>query len=260
MAAAPTWDGFRPEAGPVIVGHAVKLSDMTETEQKYGMAPSRGRGVVYQDQVALLEHGDKAIKAAESNGLGWTLDGSDPRIAALKEGDIVFATARCVGRVLKLTRSGDDVRVILGPVQLTDIVKQGNFAYDAPLDLNALTAVELPDFPGAFGSPYFDQMKKAEGGGASRSGSTGGGSTSLESHLVIDRVAYYVVSPDGAWRPMPTPAAGAKAVWRSPTAASIRLRSFAHRSPPTRASATSTTCCRPRRASRIAAASASSCR
>ncbi len=139
--AVSSWSGFKPEAGPVLVGHAVKLLDMTETEQKYGMAPKRGAGVVYQDQVVLMEHGDKAVKTWNSNGIEWTLDGSDPQVSTLQEGQILFATSRCVGRVLKLTRAGSDVTVILGPVQLTDLIKQGNLTYEEPLDLNTLTAV-----------------------------------------------------------------------------------------------------------------------
>jgi hypothetical protein len=186
-ATVPSWNGFKPEAGPVLVGHAVKLSDMTETEQKYGMAPKRGAGVVYQDQVVLMEHGDKAVKTWNTNGIEWTLDGSDPQVNTLQEGQILFATSRCVGRVLKLTRTGSDVTVILGPVQLTDLIKQGNLTYEEPLDLNTLTAVQTPDFPGAFGSPIADQMKKAQPG--SDAGSD---------------VRYYIVSPAGKWRPMRT--------------------------------------------------------
>ena len=183
-----SWHGFIPEAGPIVTGHAVNSADLSETEQKYGVAPTRGPGVVYQDQVVLIEHGDKAIKSWATNGLEWTLDGSDPRVSALKDGDIVFATTRCVGRVLKLTHVGNDVDVILGPVQLTDIIKQGNFSYEQPLDLNTLTAVEMPDYPGAIGSPYLDQMKQTPSG----------------SGLTIDHVAYYVITAQGDWRPMRT--------------------------------------------------------
>ncbi|MGH9409816.1 MAG: hypothetical protein ACRD1V_10225, partial [Vicinamibacterales bacterium] len=182
------WHGFIPEAGPVVTGHAVNYATLSETEQKYGVAPTRGPGVVYQDQVVLIEHGDKAIKSWAANGLEWTLDGSDPQANGLKEGDILFATSRCVGRVLKLTRAGNDVDVILGPVQLTDIIKQGNFAYNQPLDLSTLTAVDMPDYPGAIGSPYIDQMKQPSG----RSGVT------------LHDVKYYVVTPRGDWRPMRT--------------------------------------------------------
>ncbi len=198
--AVASWDGFMPNAGPVIVGHPVKVSDLTETEQKYGMAPQRGGGAVYQNQVVLMEHGDKAVKAWSPNGIEWTLDGTDSRVAGLQEGQILFATSRCVGRVLKLTRTGNDVSVILGPVQLTDLIKQGNFGYDEPLDLNTLAAVQTPNFPGAFGSPLFDQMKTAQGG----SPASGAGPSAPGSEFVPTKVRYYVVTPRGEWRPVRT--------------------------------------------------------
>ncbi len=183
-----------------MTGKAVSVAALSPSEQKYGIAPARGEGVVYQDQVVLIEHGDKAIKAAAGDGLSWTLDGTDPRIAALKVGDVVFATTSCVGRVLKLTRDGSDVQVILGPAQITDIIKKGNFAYDAPLDLNSLTAIEEPKFPGAFGSTYFDQMKQAGGSGSA----PGAGSSGSDADLVIEHAQYFAVSPDGVWRPLRT--------------------------------------------------------
>ena len=81
-----------------------------------------------------MEHGDKAIRSWSPNGIEWTLDGGDPQVRSLQEDQILFATSRCVGRVLKLTRAGNDVTVILGPVQLTDLIKAGNLAYEAPLE------------------------------------------------------------------------------------------------------------------------------
>ena len=231
VAAAPpstsegtAWKGFRPEDGPIVTGKLVSFASLSPSEQKYGVAPARGEGVVYQDQVQLIEHGDKTIKAANGDGLTWTLDGTDPRIAALKLGDLVFATSSCVGRILKLTRTGDDVQVILGPAQITDIIKKGNFAYDAPLDLNSLTAVEEPDFPGAFGSPYYQQMKEAARG----SGSTAGaGSAESGSNLVIDRAEYFVVSSGGVWHPMRTVSPRSThvlALAEAPAAAPVVLR------------------------------------
>src|SRR6185312_12290310 len=46
---------------PVIKGHAVKLSDLSESEINFGIAPKRGPGVTYQDGIVLMEHGDRAI-------------------------------------------------------------------------------------------------------------------------------------------------------------------------------------------------------
>ena len=46
-----------------------------------------------------------------------------------------------------LKPQGDTVKVILGPVQLTDIVRSGSFAMDAPLDLDKMIPYIYPDFP-----------------------------------------------------------------------------------------------------------------
>ncbi len=154
LPASAPWPGFHPEDGPILQGRVLSYASLSDTEKKFDVAPSRGPDVVYQDQVVLIEHGDKVIKSVAADGMNWTLDATDPRVAALKEGDVVFATTNCVGQILKLPRTGNDVSVILGPAQLTDIIKKGNFQYDAPFDLDAMTAVEDPDFPGTFGSTY----------------------------------------------------------------------------------------------------------
>lgn len=220
---APEWDGFQPDAGPVITAHAVKMSDLSPTEQKYGIAPERGHGIDFQDNIVLIEHGDKAIQSWDTNGLGWTLDASNPQVANLKQGDVLFATSRCVGRVLKLTRDGRTASVILGPVQIQDVIKRGNVAYHAPLDLDSLTAIEVPDDPAAFGSPYAERMKAQAAGPAPG--------------LTISDVQYFVVSPHGEWRPISTirrPAAWESAMrhdWESPAPSVVRA-SYSPQLPP----------------------------
>ena len=179
----PVWHGFIAEAGPVVTGRALKMSDLDGDGTEVRRGAARDPNVLYQDQVVVIEHGDKAIRSWAANGMEWTLDGSDPRINALKEDDVLFATSRCVGRVLKVTHTGNDVAVILGPAQFTDVIKQGNLAYDQPLDLNSLTAVEMPDYPGTIGSPYLDQMKQAQARSESGSGSASAGSGFAISHV-----------------------------------------------------------------------------
>jgi hypothetical protein len=158
--AAASWNGFVPGV-PIQIGHALKAGDLSPTELKYGVAPKQVPGVIYQDKVVLLENGDKLIHAVDGNGLGWTLDASDSRVAALKPGDIVFATSRCVGRVLSAQRDGGNVKLILGPVQLTDLIKQGNFHYDQPVDLHSTVTYTSPDYPGAPNSTTQQQLTSA---------------------------------------------------------------------------------------------------
>jgi hypothetical protein len=204
LANPKAWPGFASVPGPVLVGHPLKLSEMTETERRWGMAPKRGAGIVYQDGIILMEHGDQAIRSFASNGLSWNFDANAPQVNEIQPGKIVFATGRAVGRVLAVQRNGDQVSAILGPVQLTDLVKQGKFMYDQPLDLNSAIAIAAPDFPGAVNSTAM--QNRAPGPQSSIQGGSG------TWHVA----EYYVVSDTGKWTPMKT-LTGSGARVRKPT-------------------------------------------
>ena len=197
--AAPSFGaGFWQGNGPVLVGHPVKLSDLSESEIRFGIAPKRGPGVTYQDNIILMEHGDKAIQSFASDGLSWTFAANAPQVNEIQEGKVLFATDRCAGKVLAVQRNGNSVSVVLGPVQLNELVKEGNFAYDQPLDLNNAIAVVAPDYPGALGSKAL-QQEIQKPSTTSRNGTRHGYQRS---------VSYYVVSNDGKWTPMRTVTAG----------------------------------------------------
>ena len=139
------------------MGHPIKLSDLSESEIHFGIAPKRGPGVTYQDNIILMEHGDKAIQSFASDGMSWTFDANAPQVNEIQEGKVLFATDRCAGKVLAVQHNGSRVSVVLGPVQLNELVKEGNFAYDQPLDLNNAIAVVAPDYPAAVGSKALQQ-------------------------------------------------------------------------------------------------------
>jgi hypothetical protein len=184
--------------GPVIKGHAVKLSDLSESEIRFGIAPKRGPGVTYQDGIVLMEHGDQAIRSFASDGMSWTFDANAPQVNEIQVGKVLFATDRCAGKVLAIQNNGGSVTAVLGPVQLNELVKEGNFAYDQPLDLNNAIAVVAPDYPAALGSKALqDAIQKP---------STT--SRNYTPHSYWRSVSYYVVSHDGKWTPMRTVTAG----------------------------------------------------
>jgi len=183
---------------PILTGHAVKLSDLSESEIRFGIAPKRGPGVTYQDGIILMEHGDKAIQSFASDGLSWTFDASAPQVSEIQEGKVLFATDRCAGKILAVQRNGGSVSVILGPVQLNELIKEGNFKYDQPLDLSNAIAVVAPDYPAAVGSTALqDEIKKPTQT-----------SRNVRPHSFHRSVNYYVVSNDGKWTPMRTVIAG----------------------------------------------------
>jgi hypothetical protein len=204
LANPKAWPGFASVPGPVLVGHPLKPSEMSETERRWGMAPKRGAGIVYQDNIILMEHGDQAIRSFAANGLSWNFDANAPQVNEIQPGKIVFATGRAVGRVLAVQRNGDQVSAILGPVQLTDLVKQGKFMYDQPLDLNSAVAIAAPDYPGAVNSTAMQNR-------------TPGAQSSIQGGSGTWHVAeYYVVSDTGEWTPMKT-VTGSGARVRKPT-------------------------------------------
>jgi hypothetical protein len=190
--------GFMLSSAPVLVGHSLKLSDLSESEIRFGIAPKRGPGVTYQDGIILMEHGDKAIQSFASDGLSWTFDATAPQVSEIQEGKILFATDRCAGKVLAVQRNGGSVSVVLGPVQLNELVKEGNFKYDQPLDLSSAIAVVAPDYPAAVGSKALqDEIKKPSQT-----------SRNVRPRSFHRSVSYYVVSNDGKWTPMRMVVAG----------------------------------------------------
>jgi hypothetical protein len=80
-------------------------------------------------------------------------------------------------------------------VQITDVIKQGHFVYNQPIDLNNFIAVSAPDYPGA---PDFDAAQKM----------TAAGQTSSLGER--PSVEYSIVTPSGEWRPMRTVSASGK--------------------------------------------------
>ena len=190
--------GFMLSSAPVQVGHPIKLSDLSDSEIRFGIAPKRGPGVTYQDDIILMEQGDKAIQSFASDGMSWTLDANAPQVNDIQVGKVLFATDRCAGRVLAVQHNGGSVSVVLGPVQLNELVKEGNFAYDQPLDLNNAIVVVAPDYAGALGSKAMhDEMQKPAQT-----------SRNEKPHSFNRTVSYYVVSDHGKWTPMRTVTSG----------------------------------------------------
>jgi hypothetical protein len=120
---------------------------LTPSQVKFGIAPKRDPSVEYQPDVIVMEQGDKAIKSISGDGMSWTFDANAPQVGDFQEDKIVFATGRAVGRVLALKKQGDSVTVILGPVQLGEVIKNGSFAYDGPINLDNVIAYSAPDYP-----------------------------------------------------------------------------------------------------------------
>jgi hypothetical protein len=102
-------------------------------ERRYGGTITQYRGVVYQPHVVLVGGGATAIRGRSADGLTWTVAANAPGISELRVGNIMLATTFAAGRVLKLTHVGGNVRVVLGPVSLTDVIRDGVFESKSPI-------------------------------------------------------------------------------------------------------------------------------
>jgi hypothetical protein len=127
-----------------------RAATLTDAEIRYGVSPTRNSQVTYQDDVIVMEHGADAIRSQSSDGLTWTIDASAPGAQDIQPDKILFATGRVVGRVLAVERIGSDLAVTLGPMELTDVIKDAQITYSGALDLDKMTVYMAPDYPGTF--------------------------------------------------------------------------------------------------------------
>jgi hypothetical protein len=130
-------------------GTSPALAKLTLNERRWGISPTLNDKVTYQPGVIIMEHGSDAVKGMATNGITWTIDARAPHANEIAVDRILFATDRVVGRVLKVDRTGDDLEVVLGPVELTDVIKECDLSAQQPIDLASMLVYEAPDLPGA---------------------------------------------------------------------------------------------------------------
>jgi hypothetical protein len=129
-----------------------KPSDLTAAERQWGVGPRRGPNVTYQPDVVLIDEGPDAVVGLAPNGVEWIIDGDSSQAKDLQPGKILFATSRVVGRVLHTRKQGNDVAVVIGPVELTEVVSDLEIKFQAPIDFGE--AITYPAFPpGLPGAP-----------------------------------------------------------------------------------------------------------
>jgi len=126
----------------------LKKSELSVAEQKYGIAPTPDPSVTYQPDVIVVGGGADAIRAQSANGFIWTIDGNAPHAAELVAGKIFFMTGRAVGRVLDVRKDGGNLVVVVGPVDLTEVIREAHVRIDMPIDFGEAIAYTTPDTPG----------------------------------------------------------------------------------------------------------------
>ncbi|MCX4472900.1 hypothetical protein OOK41_21735 [Micromonospora sp. NBC_01655] len=130
-------------------------------DQRYGAAPARDPQVTYQPDVVFVGGGGGSVRGLSDDALTWRIDPAASGADQLARGRVMFLTGRAVGRVLDVRRAGDDLAVTLGPVDITEVIRDGTFAGDRPVSLDSPTRYDA-------GTPFwaeYDAESGAGGGG-----------------------------------------------------------------------------------------------
>ncbi|MEU4754240.1 hypothetical protein AB0F93_25040 [Micromonospora tulbaghiae] len=99
-------------------------------QPRYGQAPAPGKDVTLQPDVVLVGGGSRTVRSVSPDGLTWRLDPGARDADRLAPGRVMFLTGRGVGRVLDLAEEGGDLVVTIGPVTLTEVIRDGTFGGD----------------------------------------------------------------------------------------------------------------------------------
>jgi hypothetical protein len=126
----------------------LRPGDLTPQERKWGIAPTRSSEVTYQPDVLIVENGSDAIRGVSNDGLTWRVDAASVPASEIRRGRVIFLTSRAVGRVLDVHREGQNLALLLGPVELTDVVRDCNVSLDQTANFGDAITYTLPDMPG----------------------------------------------------------------------------------------------------------------
>jgi hypothetical protein len=137
----------RPAPGKLSAGppRLASVNELSDAEKQYGHSAAPSAGVTYQPDVVLLPAGAGAIRGRSADSLVWTIDPGAEGAANIQPGTVLLLTSRAAGRVLAVQRESDGLHVVLGPVAITEIIRDGQFALDQPVDLTQSLSFAAPE-------------------------------------------------------------------------------------------------------------------
>ncbi|BDZ47081.1 hypothetical protein GCM10025866_29900 [Naasia aerilata] len=89
-----------------------------------------GHTLELQSDVVVVGGGHNAVWGASSDGTTWTLDSNAPGMDQLAVDKVLLATGYATGRIVQITKDGDRTDVVLAPIAITDLVKNGEVRFD----------------------------------------------------------------------------------------------------------------------------------
>lgn len=106
---------------------AASRDPRTEVAEAYGLGPQPHDDVTFQPDVVIVSGAGESIRSVTDGGLTWRIAAAADGADQLEPGKVMFVTGRSVGRVLALAEEGDELAVRIGPVTLTDVIRDGTF-------------------------------------------------------------------------------------------------------------------------------------
>jgi hypothetical protein len=105
--------------------------------------------VTYKPAVKIVERAaaDRALLSVSSNLTTYVFDRSDPTIASLKAGDILFVKGLFARTILAVGGEGDEIAVFTERASLGEAIENGTVRLAAPIRFGAVQAATAPPSP-----------------------------------------------------------------------------------------------------------------
>ena len=142
LAALSSAPWLSPPAHP-----ALPASILPPRQLRYGASPGRSSKITYQPDVVFVGSPD-SIVSVSADGEIWTISGSAPNVNELRPGKIMFREQPRSRERIQSRGTRANRQVVLGPVTITDVIRDGTFSSSAPIPLNDVEAYTVPSEPG----------------------------------------------------------------------------------------------------------------
>lgn len=121
------------------------VNELSDAEKLYGHSAAPSRAVTYQPDVVMLPDGATAIRGVSADSVVWTIDPDSEAAEKIQPGKVLLATSRAVGRVLAVEKGRDGLRVVLGPVEITEVIRDGQFNLNQPVNFTEGLSFARPE-------------------------------------------------------------------------------------------------------------------
>src|SRR5438270_3648585 len=128
-------------------GAATSTCPSSERERNFGCAPVQDGAVTYQPDVVTLPAGAGAVRSWSADGVTWVIKGDAQGADQIRRGKVLLVTGLAVGRVLAVNAQESDRAVVLGPVDITDVVRDADVSIAHPVPLTGFLAYTAPALP-----------------------------------------------------------------------------------------------------------------